>query len=209
MARSVLGFFLFYGRMGCPDFDGPELLHVACSIAKCLTKIWGDGFRNFLNGEVSNLLKDYFFSQYWGENLQWYSTVQWSRVACLQMFENVFIVGYILFFFFFNLSFTFYLVGGNILSLLSNVNPQNSSASVFTRVYTHERGYREQRILVVRNTKSQCIETDRLERSRRVSDNASNFLRPGRNFRVSGLTPVRFRVQAINSWVRSSSQKND
>lgn len=118
MARSVLGFFLFYGRMGCPDFDGPELLHVACSIAKCLTKIWGDGFRNFLNGEVSNLLKDYFFSQYWGENLQWYSTVQWSRVACLQMFENVFIVGYILFFFFFNLSFTFYLVGGNILSLL-------------------------------------------------------------------------------------------
>lgn len=151
MARSVLGFFLFYGRMGCPDFDGPELLHVACSIAKCLTKIWGDGFRNFLNGEVSNLLKDYFFSQYWGENLQWYSTVQWSRVACLQMFENVFIVGYILFFFFFNLSFTFYLVGGNILSLLSNVNPQNSSASVFTRVYTHERGYREQRILVVRH----------------------------------------------------------
>lgn len=112
-------------------------------------------------------------------------------------------------FFFFNLSFTFYLVGGNILSLLSNVNPQNSSASVFTRVYTHERGYREQRILVVRNTKSQCIETDRLERSRRVSDNASNFLRPGRNFRVSGLAPVRFRVQAINSWVRSSSQKND
>lgn len=95
------------------------------------------------------------------------------------------------------------------MSLLSNVNPQNSSASVFTRVYTHERGYREQRILVVRNTKSQCIETDRLERSRRVSDNASNFLRPGRNFRVSGLTPVRFRVQAINSWVRSSSQKND
>lgn len=151
MARSVLGFFLFYGRMGCPDFDGPELLHVACSIAKCLTKIWGDGFRNFLNGEVSNLSKDYFFSQYWGENLQWYSTVQWSRVACLQMFENVFIVGYILFFFFFNLSFTFYLVGGNILSLLSNVNPQNSSASVFTRVYTHERGYREQRILVVRH----------------------------------------------------------
>lgn len=54
-------------------------------------------------------------------------------------------------FFFFNLSFTFYLVGGNILSLLSNVNPQNSSASVFTRVYTHERGYREQRILVVRH----------------------------------------------------------
>lgn len=92
------------------------------------------------------------------------------------------------------------------MSLLSNVNPQNSSASVFTRVYTHERGYREQRILVVRNTKSQCIETDRLERSRRVSD---NFLRPGRNFRVSGLALVRFRVQAINSWVRSSSQKND
>lgn len=54
-------------------------------------------------------------------------------------------------FFFFNLSFTFYLVAGNILSLLSNVNPQNSSASVFTRVYTHERGYREQRILVVRH----------------------------------------------------------
>lgn len=134
---------------------------------------------------------------------------KFNGIVCLQMFENVFIVGYILFFFFFNLSFTFYLVGGNILSLLSNVNPQNSSASVFTRVYTHERGYREQRILVVRNTKSQCIETDRLERSRRVSDNASNFLRPGRNFRVSGLAPVRFRVQAINSWVRSSSQKND
>lgn len=134
---------------------------------------------------------------------------KFNGIVCLQMFENVFIVGYILFFFFFNLSFTFYLVAGNILSLLSNVNPQNSSASVFTRVYTHERGYREQRILVVRNTKSQCIETDRLERSRRVSDNASNFLRPGRNFRVSGLAPVRFRVQAINSWVRSSSQKND
>lgn len=134
---------------------------------------------------------------------------KFNGIVCLQMFENVFIVGYILFFFFFNLSFTFYLVGGNILSLPSNVNPQNSSASVFTRVYTHERGYREQRILVVRNTKSQCIETDRLERSRRVSDNASNFLRPGRNFRVSGLAPVRFRVQAINSWVRSSSQKND
>lgn len=148
MARSVLGFFLFYGRMGCPDFDGPELLHVACSIAKCLTKIWGDGFRNFLNGEVSNLSKDYFFSQYWGENLQWY-TVQWN---C--MFANVWKrfyrwIHFILFFF--NLSFTFYLVGGNILSLLSNVNPQNSSASVFTRVYTHERGYREQRILVVRH----------------------------------------------------------
>lgn len=204
MARSVLGFFLFYGRMGCPDFDGPELLHVACSIAKCLTKIWGDGFRNFLNGEVSNLSKDYFFSQYWGENLQWYiSSMELYVCKCLKTFLSL---DTFYSFFFFNLSFTFYLVAGNILSLLSNVNPQNSSASVFTRVYTHERGYREQRILVVRNTKSQCIETDRLERSRRVSD---NFLRPGRNFRVSGLAPVRFRVQAINSWVRSSSQKND
>lgn len=76
---------------------------------------------------------------------------KFNGIVCLQMFENVFIVGYILFFFFFNLSFTFYLVAGNILSLLSNVNPQNSSASVFTRVYTHERGYREQRILVVRH----------------------------------------------------------
>lgn len=149
MARSVLGFFLFYGRMGCPDFDGPELLHVACSIAKCLTKIWGDGFRNFLNGEVSNLLKDYFFSQYWGENLQWYiSSMELYVCKCLKTFLSL---DTFYSFFFFNLSFTFYLVAGNILSLLSNVNPQNSSASVFTRVYTHERGYREQRILVVRH----------------------------------------------------------
>lgn len=80
-----------------------------------------------------------------------YNDTRFNGIVCLQMFENVFIVGYILFFFFFNLSFTFYLVAGNILSLLSNVNPQNSSASVFTRVYTHERGYREQRILVVRH----------------------------------------------------------
>lgn len=149
MARSVLGFFLFYGRMGCPDFDGPELLHVACSIAKCLTKIWGDGFRNFLNGEVSNLSKDYFFSQYWGENLQWYiSSMELYVCKCLKTFLSL---DTFYSFFFFNLSFTFYLVAGNILSLLSNVNPQNSSASVFTRVYTHERGYREQRILVVRH----------------------------------------------------------
>lgn len=53
------------------------------------------------------------------------------------------------------------------------------------------------------------IETDRLERNQRISDNASNFLCPRRNFRVTGLAPVRFRVQAINSWVRSNSQKND
>lgn len=89
MARSVLRFFLFYGRMGCPDFDGPELLDVACSIAKCLTKIWGDGFRNFLNGwTVFPIRKTmYLFWQCHGKICDTVSKLELVR-ACLQTFEK-------------------------------------------------------------------------------------------------------------------------
>lgn len=101
------------------------------------SKMFNKNLRRWLSKlfeRVSNLSKDYFFSQCYGENLQRYSSVRVELHvrACLRTFEKF-------------LSDTFFLicpslfVEGNILSLLSDINPSNHSASVFARVYTHER----------------------------------------------------------------------
>lgn len=150
MARSVLGFFLFYGRMGCPDFDGPELLHVACSIAKCLTKIWGDGFRNFLNGWAI-FRKTTFSHNATGKIYN--DTVQWELElhvrACLRTFEK------------FLSSDTFLLICPSLFTSLKEIFcccsliltrriTRPACLHVFTPTRDAERGCREQRILVVR-----------------------------------------------------------